>query len=410
MLNHSKSLLAKIFDDEVEMLSSVTELFELQLAYMEYGCLQKDVFWERCAYFKSRDAKLTKHYALYSNVPHELTDDRTTETKNYFEQGSFATGYATHGLFPYRGKFHPQLIKAILNIIGIRKGEVVLDPMAGSGTLNIEAALNGIDSFAVDVSPFCRFMIKVKFESLTLRTEDMGSLSKNTARIFEMFHNQGGLNRLMAITDPVKKKVGELCLLAYLDALGYSKRVKMNDHERLFQKVISRYIGVVNNSLTRIVPNVQLGSVSVLETSLAQKIDLPDSCIDGIITSPPYSFAIDYVENDAPHIEYLGYDVQEIRNNMVGLKGKSINEKLELYFSDMDCVLKECSRVLKQEKYLVMVIGSNTNQTKGVYLEPRIIKSAQNYNFVLDYIIKKPIKGLRNTMKEELVLFFIKRG
>ena len=36
----------------------------------------------------------------------------------------------THGLFPYRGKFHPQLIRALLNILKVKKGDVVLDPMA----------------------------------------------------------------------------------------------------------------------------------------------------------------------------------------------------------------------------------------------------------------------------------------
>jgi len=31
----------------------------------------------------------------------------------------FSTGYSTHGLFAYRGKFHSQLIKGLLNILGV---------------------------------------------------------------------------------------------------------------------------------------------------------------------------------------------------------------------------------------------------------------------------------------------------
>ena len=38
-------------------------------------------------------------------------------------------------LFPYRGKFHPQLIRALLNILQIKPGQTVLDPMAGSSTV-----------------------------------------------------------------------------------------------------------------------------------------------------------------------------------------------------------------------------------------------------------------------------------
>lgn len=62
-----------------------------------------------------------------------------------FEEADFSTGYATHGLFPYRGKFHLQLKKSILNILKIKPGDMVLDPMCGRGTLNVEASIIGLN-------------------------------------------------------------------------------------------------------------------------------------------------------------------------------------------------------------------------------------------------------------------------
>ena len=47
----------------------------------------------------------------------------------------------------------------------VKTGEIVLDPMCGSGTLNVEASLIGIDSIGLDVSPFCRLMTCVKCQS-----------------------------------------------------------------------------------------------------------------------------------------------------------------------------------------------------------------------------------------------------
>ena len=117
------SFLQSLFDDKVELLQSVNELFELELAYLEYNCLQKSSLLDRSAYFKSVNGKHTKHFLMYNQSTKALTNNRTTNTKAYFENGLFSTGYATHGLFPYRGKFHPQLIKALINIIGIKKGE-----------------------------------------------------------------------------------------------------------------------------------------------------------------------------------------------------------------------------------------------------------------------------------------------
>lgn len=93
---------------------------------------------------------------------------------------------------------------------------------------------------------------------------------------------------------------------------------------------------------------------------------------------------------------------------MVGLKGKGKDEKLKNYFADMETYCKEVSRVLKKGKYFVMIIGSNTNQTGGIRLEDKIIESGSKHKLKLVKTIIKPIKGMRNTMKDEHILFFEK--
>lgn len=143
--------------------------------------------------------------------------------------------------------------------------------------------------------------------------------------------------------------------------------------------------------------------------SNALKIDLPDDSIDGVVTSPPYSFAIDYVQNDEPQLKYLGYDPEIIRSKMVGLVGKNKTERLQNYFRDMGAACAEVSRVLKGGRFFVMIIGSNTNQTGGIRLEQSIIESCKEINLKLVKSIVKPIKGLRNTMKDEYILFFEKQ-
>ena len=101
----------ELFDSQVELLPSVTELFELQMAYLEFKVLEKSDLINQSAYFKSIDGNLTKHFLAYSHKPDAVIENRFAITKAYFENGQFSTGYATHLLFPYRGKFHPQLIK-----------------------------------------------------------------------------------------------------------------------------------------------------------------------------------------------------------------------------------------------------------------------------------------------------------
>ncbi len=403
-----QSATEKLFDNRVELLPSVTELFEYELAYLEYQTLLKKDYLKRTAYAKSFDYKDSIHFLRYSKIPKSVSENRSAMTNSYFKNGLFSTGYATHSLFPYRGKFHPQLIKGLLNILGIKEGETILDPMAGSGTTNVEAALMGINSYAIDVSPFCQFMIKTKYEALSIDFKLLQEIKLNSNDLFEFFI-KGDFKRKLGGVNNEKQKIYDLALLAFLDALGYSKRVVRSNHKQLFKKVLTRYIETVKSFLQNKYFDGNIGQVNILEKSNALKIDLDDNFVDGIITSPPYSFAIDYVENDKDQLEYLGIDTIELKKDLIGLKGKGKKEKLENYFSDMDKFCNEASRVLKKNKYLVIIIGSNTNQTGGIRLEQTVIDSAHNYGLQLVKSILKPIKGMRNTMKEEYILIFEKK-
>jgi len=406
----TESIINEAFGNKVELFPSVNELFELELAHLEYKSLSGEQLLERTAYIKSVDNKFSKHYLLYSNNSEKIHADRSSATQAYFEEGQFSTGYATHGLFPYRGKFHPQLIKGLINILKIQKGETILDPMAGSGTTNVEAALMGINSKAIDVSPFCQFMIKTKYEALTIDLKLLEQAKIENQKFFNFFKQGDVLNRITKIGDTNKIKIYNLAFLAFLDALGYSKRVVKSNHEQLFDKVLPRYIETVKSFLSnQYFDQNQIGSMDVLSNSDALNIKLGNNSVDSVITSPPYSFAIDYVENDKDQLEFLGYDTNELKNRLIGLKGKTKNQKLENYFADMDTFCLQVSEVLKKGKYFVLIIGSNTNQTGGIRLEETVINSAKKFDMPLVKSILKPIKGMRNTMKEEYVLIFEKR-
>ena len=406
----TESIINKAFGDKVTLLSSVDELFELEMAYLEFSCLDKEQLLERSAFFKSIDNQFTKHYLLYSKYNEAINEDRSAITQVYFEEGQFSTGYATHGLFPYRGKFHPQLIKGLLNILGVEKGETILDPMAGSGTANIEAALTGINSVACDVSPFCQFMIQTKYESLSIDLNLLDSIPLDSKKLFDFFKQGNVMKRIKQVKELEKQKIYNLSFLSWLDALGYSKRVVRSNHEQLFAKVLPRYIETVKSTLKNPYFNQdEIGELVVLEKSEALKIDLQNESVDCVITSPPYSFAIDYVENDKDQLEFLGYNTKELKNRLIGLKGKTKDEKLNTYFSDMEKVCSEIARVLKKDKYFVMIIGSNTNQTGGIRLEQTIIDSVKKCGLPLVKSILKPIKGMRNTMKDEYILIFKKQ-
>ena len=251
-------------------------------------------------------------------------------------------------------------------------------------------------------------MSKCKNNSLFLNdTDRLLALKKSKDELFSKFSEQSC--DFTDILDENEHRVIQLALLAFYDSMGYSLRVKTNSHKQLFSQVLDRYVNTVIDFIQfKNSHSISLENPIEISVQSATKIPLSNDSIDGIITSPPYSFAIDYSANDKPQLEHLGYDVPILKDKMIGLKGRGKTEKLEIYFKDMRKVCQEASRVLKKDKYFVLIIGSNTNQTGGIRLEEPMIKFCKESNLCFEHAIIKPIKGMRNTMKEEHILFFKK--
>jgi hypothetical protein len=119
-------------------LPQVSQRYEIDLAYGETQSLNDEELVKRSAYLHKVDGRITHHYQICQHRPVQVDPD-LKHRQNFFDANAYGVGYATHGLFPYRGKFHPQMIKGIMNIIGLKPGDVVLDPMAGCGSKVFES-------------------------------------------------------------------------------------------------------------------------------------------------------------------------------------------------------------------------------------------------------------------------------
>jgi len=147
-------------------------------------------------------------------------------------------------------------------------------------------------------------------------------------------------------------------------------------------------------------------------------MDVGDSSVDGIIFSPPYSFAIDYVTNDEFHLNALGVNCNALRETMVGIRGgRKLIDKYTVYVEDMEQIIKECYRVLRPDMLCVIIIGTNTNQLSKVLKIPKeeveglqelIRRLGQDAGFSFVNQIQRVISGISNTMREEFIIFLRK--
>ena len=76
------------------------------------------------------------------------------------------TRYSAHGLHEYRGKFNPQIVRAVGNSMGLKPESWVLDPFCGSGTTILEAAHIGWNAVGVDINPLGVLVANAKVSAL----------------------------------------------------------------------------------------------------------------------------------------------------------------------------------------------------------------------------------------------------
>lgn len=401
------SIIEKLFDKNYQLIDGADDIFELNLAKWEYEILSKEELINRSAYFKLVDGKETLHYKICNLQNLEKVHKGSSfRTKIFFLNGKYSTGYATHGLFPYRGKFHPQLIRALLNILLIKRDQTVLDPMAGSSTVAVEANLLGINSIAIDLSPLCQLMGRVKTFSLSLDIDLLKKIVNRPKEILAKLNIKNVPKYFTDDNDDFQKKYYEIVLLAYLDAVGFSER-SSSSLEKLFPRVLERYYFTIKYfQEAKKELNLKIGKSKIINGS-ALNIPLPDNSVDAIITSPPYSFAIDYLKNDLPQLEYLNCNLDNLKREMIGLQGRGVENKIEIYFDKMNIAIHEMKRVAKNDSPIVIIIGTNEIQTNGIKLETKIIELAEKQGIKFEQEIKKPIRGLQNTMKDESILIFL---
>jgi len=395
-------------DKKSVLIDNVQFIYELVLAQLELQSL--GVKFEIINGFREfrlletqDEEKLRKRLAYFKSIKGEYTDYFYIIQKNRTRS---VNQYLTHWIYPYKGKFHPQMIRALLNIIGLEQGDTVLDPFIGSGTTAVEAQLLGINCVGIDISPLCVLQSKVKVEAINVLQEIMQWKEEIISGVTNFSSGNKSLDK--TIESIPNEKVKDFYKMAKLIAISDEIR-----RGRDFSKAFLKNLGLMISSVEDYVDvkkelNLSLGKMDI-KAGDSRELPLDSESIDGIITSPPYSIALDYIANDAHALKALGYNLSEIKEEFIGVRGEK-QKKIDLYNEDMKKSLKEMFRVLKPNKYAVIVIGNATYLGNEIKTVEFIISYAETIGFKLVKNIDKIIFGLYNIMQKENILIFQKEG
>ncbi len=355
---------------------------------------------------------------------HTISGQQTEFSKMVEERNQKASDnqYMTHWYYPYKGKYHPRLVRSIFNILNLKYGQKVLDPFLGSGTTALESHLFGLDFVGFDISPICVTMSKVKVTAGEV-AKKLPLYKKEALRYMKLdYHARVSKvkNNTKLVEEPVKstyqeflktiddERIRNFYLLARL--IFASDIGRRGRDFKAFEKNLDTMIASALD-LTEVAKEISadrpLGKVRIDFGDARNLKSVENESIDAVITSPPYSIALNYMENDRHALEELGVDISELSAKCIGVAGKG-RLKLKQYEEDMQRAYAEMYRALKKGCQCVVVIGEAVIDGEVTNSVEDAVDYCQGLGFELVENLPKKIFGLYNTIKDERVLFLRK--
>jgi len=393
---------------------NVQFLYEEHLARIELralGCDDPDRDendpWRLTAHVNGTTELIRRRAAYIGAVAGQPTVYADLITPSYqggrFNRTRSVNQYLTHWIYPYRGKFHPQMVRALLNILGVAEGARVLDPFMGSGTTGLESLLLGAECLGVDRSPVCILVAKVKTQSYL-------AAPAISARVDSL------LSEDEIGPEDIDPDSEENPLVA--DFLRVAQLVTASDVSRRSREAGSafrRNLRDMRESVDALATaigemGIRPGTVTVTQGDARQlgEAGVEADSVDAVVTSPPYSLALDYVKNDEHALATLGVNMPRMREEMIGVRGRGAAGKMAAYNQDMQQSLAELARVLKPGAGAAYVVGDATVGGGEVTTTTEMVDWAAAVGLRLDRSISKIVFGLYNVMQDEKILVFRK--
>ena len=330
-------------------------------------------------------------------------------------------------IHPFPARMAPEI--ALAECMALQPGAVVLDPMAGSGTVLRAASEFGHQALGFDLDPLSVLMARVwttPVDTVALRkaaTELVESCREqdpqdvslpwidedSETRLFVDYWfappQQADLRRLAATLQAVTGPIGDAL------RLGLSRIIVTKDkgaslardvsHSRPHRvrttndfPVLKEFRRSVERLAQRLEQQPPRGNVRVSIGDARRLPGIPSGSVDAIITSPPYLNAIDYLRGHRLALVWLGYrvgDLRAVRANSIGAErrpdadadGELATELLarmgsltglppaqrrmvERYVLDLSALTLESHRVLRSGGRAVFVIGNSC--LRGVFI------------------------------------------
>ena len=352
----------------------------------------------------------------------------------------------THGFFKYPCKFIPEIPRWAIKKYVKDKDESILDPFTGSGTTLLEAAINGNNSYGIEIDEVAKLISRVKTEKYNKK--EVKSIQDEFEKIISEYDNikeyrvpeidnlehwfpkeniqeLGKILQQINEIDNVKiKNFFKVCFVSIIKKCSYTddsspkpyvsskiKKIPANPKDEFIKIYNKYYKGIEDLAKIKNFGEVEILKGGALNFELETKVNL-------VITSPPYINAFDYGRTMRLENLWLGLltenELRDKKKDYVGTeKIKTYKEKEDLsilkeseilekvykkivqsdekralivkkFFDDMKTNYNQVKKCLNKDGHYVIVIGdSNIRQVK-VKSSEILTEIAINNGFILE--------------------------
>jgi DNA modification methylase len=342
------------------------------------------------------------------------------------------------------------------------KGDAILDPFCGTGTVLLEANLAGRNAIGADANPLARKIATVKSHKLdgTFLEDTLAILIKRAKSLHKIefpdvrnrdFWFSSKIQTQLAkisraineLPDDKYKDFFEVCFSNCIKKVSYADPriavpVKLNPKrfdkasnnfdkatKRLLEletiDVFEKFRVITSDNIARInsLPNNINNFSSLIVSDNAQKLTasigssalLPNGSIDMILTSPPYAGAQKYIRSSSLNLGWLGLTVEE---DLKSLDKKSIGREnyLSSELKEIKTGIKSADNLLPllfaKNKLRAFIVGNYLNEMQSAIDESiRVLKTGGYFVIVIG---NNKVCGMEFNTQEYLCEYIKSKG
>ncbi len=330
-------------------------------------------------------------------------------------------------IHPYHARFIPQIPERLITRY-TDEGDRVLDPFVGSGTTTMVGSVLGRPAVGVDLNPLACLVARVKctrydvdrLEShaadFLMQAETAVKEARRGERDVEVpeFPDSDGwylpeVQRMMAtlleliedVEDPEIRDFYRVCFSAVTKPVSRSREDwtyvgdnmlpasesnsltpddSVHDVNAEFERRVKRALDGVRRYTAE-----DPVEAEIYERDSRDLGFLEDDSVEFAVTSPPYANAVDYARYHRLSFYWLGYPVDDIKEDEVGARAKRGRQSaVDDYFRESREVYREVHRVLRDGGVFAVVVGNSQRRNEEIDTVGRLRETFDDLGFTLE--------------------------